>query len=417
MQSEKVVVVGAGIVGAASAIWLQRAGYDVTVVDKGEPGMGASYGNGGVLASCAIVPVTTPGLISKSPKYLMDPNFPLFMRWRYLPKLLPWLARYLSYANVKDTRRIAQAMSTIVGDSLEQHQALTAGTPAAKWVQPSEYHFAYKNRAAFEADSFVWNLRKEAGFVPEIYTGKDIQERQPILGQNTGLLAVNQDHGFILNPGAYVKDLMAILVENGGRFVQAEVKDFDLSGGQISAVDTDQGRFECDKAVLAAGIWSGPLMKKLGLSVPLEAERGYHILFKGPNIVPTSPMMMSAGKFVATPMEQGLRCAGVVEFGGLSERKSDAPLKLLRKSVKELFPTLEADSEEEWLGYRPAPADSLPFIGEVGDSKVFTAFGHHHVGLTGGPKTGRLVADLIAGNRPNTDMSAYEPNRFKSQAS
>ncbi|MDE4274369.1 FAD-binding oxidoreductase [Phaeobacter gallaeciensis] len=412
MSAPQTIVIGAGIVGAATAIWLRRAGHEVTLIDKGEPGMGASYGNGCILASCAIVPVTTPGLLPKGPKYLMDPNFPLFMRWSYAPKLVPWLVKYLSHANDGDTRRIAKGLTHVIGDSVEQHQALTHGTPAAKWVQESDYCFAYENRAAFDADKYVWDLRREAGFVPELIEGAEVQEREPILAPEMKLLAVMKNHGFILNPGKYVQDLVKLLQEMGGRFVQAEVKDFDLSGGRISAVDTDKGRFECREAVLATGVWSKPLMQKLGLNVPLEAERGYHIVFKGPSQTPNNPMMLASGKFVATAMDQGLRCAGVVEFGGLSEEKSKAPLALLRRKVKECFPQMVAESEEEWLGYRPAPSDSLPLIGEVGSTGVYAAFGHHHVGLTGGAKTGRMVADMIAGQPSNIDLRPYEPDRF-----
>ena len=412
MKTEHIIIIGAGIVGAATALWLKRAGHQVTLIDKGEPGMGASFGNGCLLASCAMVPVTTPGLISKGAKYLFDPNFPLFMRWGYTPKLLPWLMKYLSFANDADTRRIAKSLTHIVGDSVEQHQALTQGTPAAKWIKESDYNFAYKDRAAFEADAYVWELRREAGFIPEIIEGPAVQEHEPILGKNTSLLAVNKNHGFILNPANYVKDLVKLLVEMGGTFIQAEVKDFDLSGGQVSAVDTDKGRFACDKAVISAGIWSKPLMKKLGLKVPMEAERGYHILFKSPNITPRFPMMVAAGKFVATPMDQGLRCAGVVEFGGLEETPSKAPLALLRRTVAETFPQMQAAEEEEWLGFRPAPTDSLPLIGELGSSGVYTAFGHQHIGLTGGAKTGRMVASLISGQPMNLDMRPFQPDRF-----
>ncbi|MFT5158413.1 MAG: glycine/D-amino acid oxidase-like deaminating enzyme [Paracoccaceae bacterium] len=374
--------------------------------------MGTSYGNACILAACAMVPVTAPGLALKGPKYLFDPNFPLFMRWGYLPKLTPWLMKYLSHANDDDTRRIAKGLTPIVGDALDQHQALTHGTDAEKWVQPSNYCFVYKDQGAFDADAYTWALRREAGFVPTLIEGGAVQEAEPILDKSIKLLAVMQDHGFILNPAKYVAHLVEILKGLGGNFVQAEVKDFDLSGGKISAVDTDQGRFECDQAVLATGVWSKPLMAKLGLNVPLEAERGYHVVYKEPSETPNSPLMIASGKFVATPMDQGLRCAGVVEFGGFDERKSDAPLKLLRRKVAEVFPNLTSSSQEEWLGFRPAPVDSLPLIGEVGSSGVYAAFGHHHIGLTGGPKTGRMIADLICGNRPNTDMRPYEPQRF-----
>ena len=412
MGTQHIVVVGAGIVGAASAIWLSRAGLEVTLVDKGAPGMGASYGNACILARSAIVPVTTPGLIPKGPRYLFDPNFPLFMRWSYLPRLLPWLAKYLKNANDADTRRISRGLATVVGDSVEQHKALTDGMPAAKWIQDSEYNFVYRDRAAFEADAYTWALRREAGFVPEIIEGDAVREREPILSPDMRLLAVNKDHGFILNPGSYVQDLVTQFEGMGGRFLQAEVKDFELMGGQITAVATDQGRLVCDKAVLSAGVWSGALMKKLGLEVPLEAERGYHIIFKNPSQRPNNPMMLTEGKFVATPMDQGLRCAGIVEFGGLSDVKSRKPLEMLRRTVARTFPDLDYTTEEEWLGFRPAPTDSLPLIGEVRGSGVYTAFGHHHIGLTGGPKTGRLVADMIAGNWPNADVSAFDPMRF-----
>lgn len=412
MGKLNVVVVGAGIVGTAAALWLRRAGHEVTLIDRDGPAAGASFGNGAILASCSVVPVTMPGLIRKGPGYLADPNFPLFIRWGYLPRLIPWMARYLSHANARDTRRISRGLATIVGDSLEQHQALVRGTRAEKWVQESEYNFAYPDRAAFEADSFVWELRREAGFVPEMIEGPAVQEKEPILAPDIGLLAVNRNHGFVLNPGKYVADLVRVLEDEGGRYAQTAVTDFDLSGGRISAVHTDRGPIACDRAVLATGAWSKPLMRKLGLDVPLEAERGYHIVYHAPSQRPNAPMMLTTGKFVATPTDEGLRCAGIVEFGGMSDEKSKSALKLMRKKVREVFPGMSAAREEEWVGFRPAPSDSLPLIGEVGTTGVFAAFGHHHIGLTGGPKSGRMVADLVTGTPLNYDTDPFAPKRF-----
>ncbi|MEM6306208.1 MAG: FAD-dependent oxidoreductase, partial [Pseudomonadota bacterium] len=261
-------------------------------------------------------------------------------------------------------------------------------------------------------DSYTWALRREAGFEPEIIEGEAVRDKEPNL-RGVGLLAVMKAHGMIRNPGGYVAHLARVLEGMGGRVVQAEVKDFDLSGGQISAVHTSAGPLACDRAVIATGVWSKPLMQKLGLDVPLESERGYHILFEGAEQGALSPTMVAAGKFVATPMEMGMRCAGVVEFGGLAAGPSKAPLALLRRQVKAAFPGLTYKGEEEWLGHRPAPADSLPLIGEVGQTGVFTAFGHHHIGLTGGPKTGRLLADMLTATSPNIDMAPYSPNRFR----
>jgi len=412
-MSQPIIVIGAGIVGISTAIWLRRAGKDVLVLDRAEVGMGTSYGNGGVLAACGMVPVTSPGLGAKGPKLLLDKNFPLFLRWGYLPKLYPWLRKYLGHANDADTRRIAKGLTEITGDSIEQHSALARGTSAEKWLTHSDYTFAYKDRAGFEADAYTFGLRAEAGFTPEIIEGPAVQEYEPALSEDTTLLAVMKNHGHIKDPAVYVQALAEVLKAEGGEVRQADVKDFELVEGRIQAVITDQGRMECESAVLTTGVWSKSLMKKLGLNIPLETERGYHVVFKNPSQTLRNPLMIAAGKFVATPMADGLRCAGIVEFGGLEAGPSKAPLAFLYRKVKENFPALEYESAEEWLGHRPAPSDSLPLIGQIGQTGIYTGFGHHHIGLTGGPKTGRMIADLIANNRSNRDFTAFDPQRFK----
>lgn len=408
-----VIIAGAGIVGVSTGIWLRRfSDAEVTIIDRLPPGEGTSHGNAGVIAACSVAPVTAPGLVRKAPKMLMNPDFPLFMRWGYFPKLLPWLMKYLSNANDSDTRRIADGLTMIVADSVDQHKSLVADTDAAHWVNDSDYSFAYANRAAFEADGYTWGLRREAGFKPVIREGQDVRAYEPQLSRSVGLLATMTDHGYIRDPGGYVKALAAVFEGLGGTIQQAEIKDFEMADGKVAAVVTSEGRQPCDQAILATGVWSKPLMQKLGLSIPIETERGYHIIFEDAEGGPSHPIMVASGKFVATPMAAGLRCAGVVEFGGLEAGPSDAALNLLRKQAKAAFPNLTYTGEVPWLGHRPAPSDSLPLIGEVRDTGVFTAFGHHHIGLTGGPKTGRIVAGLVADQPVNTDIGAFDPMRF-----
>ncbi len=413
MSNKNVVVVGAGIVGVSAALWLTRNGCKVTLIDKAEPGEGASFGNAGIVARCSIAPVTAPGLVLKGPKLLLDPSFPLFIRPNYLLKLLPWLTRYLSHANDKDTQRIADGLAPLLKDAVEQHKDLCRDTEAEPYLASSTYSFAYKDQSAFEDDSYTWNLRRKHGFEPELVTGGNVQELEPVLGPTIGLLAVMKDHGFVVNPGAYIKALAKEFVRAGGVLAQANVKNFDLSGGKVTSVLTEQEQFNCDNAVISSGVFSTELAKKLGLKVPMEAERGYHVLYKKPSEVPGQPIMVASGKFVATPMASGLRCAGIVEFGGVHQDLSKAPVALLRKNVQMCFPGLESPEQEEWLGFRPAPSDSLPLIGEVGNSGIFTAFGHHHIGLTSGPKTGRTVADMICGNQLKIDAEPYQPERFR----
>lgn len=409
---QKIIVIGAGICGLSSAIWLRRAGHEVTLVDKDAPGAGASFGNAGLLAQWAIVPVNTPGLISTGLKYVLNPRSPLFVQWSYFPRLLPWLIKFAANANDSDTRRMVAGIVPIVGDSLDQHIALTRGTRAAKWVTASDFSYAYETRKAFDADAYSWALKREAGYVPEVLEGGAVQEAEPILGAAIQCLATLKTHGHILNPGAYMADLALVLQEEGGTYQQAEVHDITLANGRITGLETSRGTMPCDHAVLAAGIWSKPLMQKLGLKVPLEAERGYHLHFTGPSQMPRNPMMIASGKFAVNPMAHGLRCAGTVELGGIIKGPSRAPLDLIRRGVARAFPEMRYDGVEEWMGFRPSTPDSLPLIGEIGQTGVHAAFGHQHIGLTAGPKTGRIVADLISGKRPNIDLAPYNANRF-----
>lgn len=413
-RQKTVVIVGAGIVGVSAAVWLQRDGHKVILVDKEGPGEGASHGNGGILASCSVVPVTGPGLLAKAPRMLLDPSQPLFLKWRYLPQLLPWLIRYLSHANKADTARIAAALAPIVGDSLNDHQVLAAGTPAEKWITPSDYLYIYDNRQHFQGDAFGWSLRKANGFDWEELEGQAFKNYDAVFADDLGFAARFADHGHITDPGRYVKALADHVVAGGGSLVKAAVSDFVHENGKVTGVRAAGETITCDDVVLAAGAWSKPLAQKLGLNVPLESERGYHLELWEPNIMPRSPVMVASGKFVATPMEGRLRLAGVVEFGGLDAAPSRGPVNLLKKNIKAAIPGISWKETVEWMGHRPAPSDSIPLIGAVpGTPNAWLGFGHHHIGLTGGPKTGKLLSQLISGATPNIDLAPYAPSRFQ----
>lgn len=411
-RPRKIIVIGAGICGLSAAIWLRRAGHEVTLLDKTGPGAGASQGNAGLLAQWAVVPVNTPGVIATGLKYVFTPRAPLFLQWSYFPRLLPWLLKFAANANDRDTRRMAAGLVPLLGDSLDQHVALTRGTRAAKWIASSDFSYAYESRADFDAEAYGWAIKRAAGYLPEVITGAAVREAEPMLGPSIQCLATLKGHGHILDPGAYMADLVLALQEEGGTFRRAEVRDILLTDGRITGVLTDVGQMPCDAAVLAAGIWSKPLMRKLGLRVPLEAERGHHLHFKGPSQMPRNPLIIASGKFAVTPMAHGLRCAGTVELGGIAKGPSRRPLDLIRRVTARTFPDLTYESVEEWVGFRPSTPDSLPLIGEIGQTGVHAAFGHQHIGLTAGPRTGRMVADLISGTRPNIDLAPYDANRF-----
>lgn len=412
MTDKPIIVIGAGMCGVSTAIWLQRSGHRVILMDKGLPGMGASYGNAGLLAQWAVVPVTTPSLWRDAPKYVMNPNSPLFLKWGYLPKLLPWLTKYMSHATDTGARKAMEDLVPILGDAVDQHKSLVRGTSLERWISDSKFSYVYKSKAHFEADAYAWELKKLAGFEPTVLTGGAVQEEEPILGPASQCLAVLEGQGHIVNPGQYITELARYFTDQGGQFIQAEVRDMHKVGGRISHIDTDQGTFECSHAVITAGIWSKELMKKLGLTVPLETERGYHVIFENPSEMPRNPMMVTAGKFGVNPMDMGLRCAGTVELGDHHAGPSEAPIRLLKRFAKDAFPRLTFSGTQEWMGFRPSTPDSVPLIGELGTSGIYTGFGHQHVGLTAGPKTGRLIAQMIEGTPPNIDMTPYAPERY-----
>lgn len=410
-----IIVVGAGIVGVSSAIWLQRAGHDVTIVDRAGPASGTSHGNAGVLAAGSVIPVTTPGLLSRAPGMLFSPNAPLFLKWSYLPKLLPFLRRYLAHATDAHVNHYAHAMTTLLHDTVAQHQSLAAGTGAEQYIGTEDYHFGYATHAAFEADSYTWEKRKSIGDTSfEVIDGATYAQDDPIYAGTFETVVRCKNHGRISDPGKYVMALADHFVAQGGRLQICEVSDVEMADGVITALNTTDGDMTADHIVFAIGPWSKKIAHKLGVKVPFESERGYHIELVNPSEMPKSPMMVASGKFVVTPMEGRLRAAGVIEFGGLEASASRAPFDMLRRQIAQLFPDLTYDSVVEWMGHRPAPADSLPLIGaNDAELRSLSAFGHQHVGLTGGPKTGRIIADLIDGKKPNIDLAPFDPMKHK----
>lgn len=410
----RIVIVGAGIVGLATAIWLQRAGREVVVIDRTGPGGGASSGNGGILASCSVVPVTVPGLWKKAPRMALDPDQPLFLRWSYLPRLAPWLIRYLANGTEARCRATSRALAWITGGSLEAHRDLAAGSGAERFVRASDYLFLYRDRAHFDADAFGWSLRAEAGFRWDSLDRAGIVATDPAFGPAIGFAARLGGHGYISDPGAYVAALADHVARTGGKVLKAEVTDISRDNGRATGVIANGEHIAGDAVVLTAGAWSGHLARCMGVNVPLESERGYHLDLWEPSVALRNPVMVAGGKFVMTPMEGRLRLAGIVEFGGLDAPPSRTPFDLLLKNARATLPTLAYARADEWMGHRPAPADSVPVIGEApGLRGAFMGFGHHHIGMTAGPTTGRLLSDLIIGRRPNVDLAPYAPTRFQ----
>ena len=344
-----VIVAGAGIVGVSTAIWLQRFGYQVKLIDRAGPASGTSYGNAGVLASGSVIPVTTPGLISKSPRMLLDPNKPLFLKYSYLPRLMPFLFKYLAHAKIEHVETYATAMSQLLYDTVEQHKSLAKGTGAEHYIEANDYLFGYDTEEAFEKDHFAWNLRSKLKHDFDILKGDALKNIDPIYRDAFKVIVVNKNHGKISDPGEYIKQLAKYFVNNNGEILRANITSFQQKDSTIVGLETDNGVHRADHVIFTLGPWSGDISKRLGLNIPFETERGYHIELINPSKMPQNSIMVSSGKFVVTPMNGRIRLAGLVEFGGLKAEASKAPVELLKKNAKKLFANIEYDNITEWL--------------------------------------------------------------------
>lgn len=408
-----VVIAGAGIVGVSAAIWLQRAGHEVTLVDRAGPAAGASYGNAGVLAASAILPLVTPQTLRSLPGMLFQRGGPLYLRWPYLPRLLPFLIPHLRSANAAQMEQCTRALAYLLGDTVEQHNALAAGTKAAEFLHPSDFCYGYKSHADFEMIEGNWQKRRDHGFDIEVLTGAEVAAKEPMLAQAFETLVVCPNHGRISDPGAYVAALATHFEAEGGQIKIAEIEGVDTDGPCPALLAGGQ-RIAGDRLVLALGAWSGSLARSLGLrGLKLETERGYHVELIAPSDMPRAPILVTEGEFVITPMQGRLRVGGLVEFGGLKAAPRAAPEAYLRRRISQLMPDLTYEDTKTWMGHRPVTADGLPVIGPLDDrGHCLAAFGHQHVGLTAGPKTGRLIADMVDGRKANSDLSPFSPERY-----
>jgi D-amino-acid dehydrogenase len=408
-----IAVVGTGIVGVCSAAWLQRDGHRVTFIDPRPPGEACSFGNAGSLSPSACLPVGMPGMWKKLPGWLTDPLGPLTVRWSYLPQALPWLLRFLHHSSPQEVTRIAAAMRGLLAPIFDSYGPLVERAGVNELVRRSGCLYVYSSRQIARQWKWGMDLRRSLGVELKDVEEEELIKLEPDLKGRFrfGLLA--PENGSTIDPSALVKAIHAQCMKDGAESVSDTVTGFDLTGKKITAVKVKDKTIPCESVVVAAGAWSKPLAARLGASIPLETQRGYHVTVKSTNLQLRHTVMAVEHNLMINPMRMGLRLAGTVEFAGL-----DAPPRyeraqaLLRKGI-ELFPHLDTSDTSEWMGHRPCLPDSLPVIGRApGAENAWLAFGHGHVGMCAGATTGREIANLVAGRSPQVDLSAFAADRF-----
>lgn len=412
-NSPHVTIIGAGIVGVCCAAYLQREGYAVTVVDRLEPGNGTSFGNAGSVSPSAVLPVAMPGMLEKVPGWLMDPLGPLTIRWSYLPSIMPWLVRFLRHATREEVARVAAAMRSLMETVFDDYEAILDGGTFRSLIRRNGCLYVYENRGELEKAGWTLELRRRLGARMDEIGGTEIRQLEPALNRRFELGIFAPENGSTVDPHELVKAIAGQVRANGGRIVRADVTDVEIEGDAPKALVTSQGRMPVDRLVLAAGAWSGNLARRLGTSVPLETQRGYHVTFADPGIDVRRTVMWNRRSVFVNPMTPGLRIAGTVELAGLKAEPNYARADRLAEIAAEMFPELNTQQASKWMGHRPCLPDSLPVIDRSPRLRntVF-AFGHQHVGICSGAPTGRHVAALLAGRPPSIDLSPFSARRF-----
>ena len=410
-EKKKIVIVGGGIMGISTALHLIRRGCDVTIIEKDIGGQSASFGNASWLSAPSITPVLTPGSIYKIPKMLFSKNGPLFLKFPGTLKIIPWLLKYLTYSTFEKVNYISEHLAPLLANSVTEHKNLAEGTEAEKWIEDSPFLFIYKNKSDFINDSFTWNIKKKHGYKLIEVDENELQELVPGLSDEYSFAIKIENQGYISNSKKYLTDLIEGFKNLGGTIIEEEVKDI-LSYENKIKIETKENNFICDDVVITAGVFSEKLSKKYGANVPMQSERGYHLELSGTNIKLKYPLMNGYLKLAITPRPSGIRFAGLVEFGSIDSNPNTKAYDLLIRNAKSMFPEITFKEKQEWSGHRPATVDSLPLIGPSQiNEKVFFAYGHHHIGLTAGPKTGKLISKSILRDNDQIDLTPYKPNR------
>jgi len=414
LQTHRVAVIGAGIVGVVSALHLVRDGHQVTLIDRDDPGEGCSFGNAGLLARSSFVPMANASTFLSVPKWLLDPGGPLSIRWSYFPKLLPWLLKYIRSGLFDDLDARARALHVLTDPCVDLYRKLADEAGCGHLVRESDYLQVYRTESAFRKATGDMNIRRKLGMRIDNIDAATIRELEPTLSADYQYGYLIHDHAFVTDPSALVKRLADQFCREGGVIRTATVEDIKGGGTDVCRVVTSDGDLECDKVVLAAGAFSARLTAKTGVKLPMDTERGYHITCPNPGPTLSRPVMEGERKYLTTPMSMGLRFAGTVELGGLDAEPNPRRIDALTHHAKRMIDGLDTSNATTWMGFRPTLPDSLPVIGPSPDHpNIIYAFGHQHLGLTCAPKTAQLVTDLIAGRAPNVDIAPYSAGRFK----
>ena len=411
-KSLKIAIIGAGIQGVCNALFLQKKGFQVTLFDREEPGsQAASYGNAGHFSPYASVPVNRPDILADVPAMLLSSTGPLALKWNYVPKMIPWFLKFIKNCSKKNMMHTAKYMHQILDLALPAYDELFEEIDLSGLIEDKGIMYIW-NDQNLKSRELEINIRKEIGAEQQLLSKSDIHDLEPNIKNiyHAGVFYKKARHA--RNPGKIWVKLYESFIKKGGKFLKLNIQNLDFDENK-PVLRSETQRFIFDKLVICCGAFSKKLTDKLFENIPLDTERGYHIHFKDFDHLISRPVVFQNRGFGMTPMEQGLRVVGTVEFGGLNNPLSKSRIKNLADNAKYLLDGLPDHHHDEWLGFRPTLPDYLPVIGPSKNySNVFYSFGHHHLGWTLGAISGKIIAKMISRENTNLDLKPYSSLRF-----
>ncbi|CAN5292602.1 FAD-dependent oxidoreductase [soil metagenome] len=407
-----VAVIGGGVVGCATAVWLAADGVDVTVFERDPEAFPASTGNAGVISLSSISPLARPHILASVPGWMLDPLGPLTLRLIDVPALTPFLVRFVASARPSQVERSTAALGFLMKTALADHHELAKRGRLSDHMRRTGALHIFDSDASFRSGLAEWKERGNHGVDYREITVDEARRLVPALTGPFARAILAPENWTVSSPLGILQGLRKVLSE-GNRLRTGKVTAVTPGAEGIVVSTADGASASFDRVVIAGGVWSRELVRKLDLNVVLEAERGYNTTFPDSPIELPMPVFFDDHGFAATPLEDGLRVGGAVELASVDAPPNFARAAAMRKKMRRYVPNLPETGGREWMGARPATPDSLPVIGaHPREPRIVFAFGHGHLGLTFSAVTARHVADLLA-RRGDRNLTPFGIERFQ----